>query len=135
MKYPHDMLFLALTALFTLACSPVHTNLESREEPKSQKLSANFASIRDLILKPKCIECHRADSLTAASKSPLTTLAEIHNSPRELVIPGNPEESGIVIYTNPTASKKMPPPESRIPPLTPEEAKVIETWIKNGAQD
>lgn len=96
-------------------------------------LEAKFESIKSHIFSVKCMSCH-APGGTAARVS-LATKEDLINSPLEIVIPGNPEESGLILVLQEGARKKMPPPESGISPVKAEEIKIIEEWIKNGAND
>ena len=122
-------------AVLAVACSPVHIIGNKENEKPTQVLAANFDSIYEVLLKPKCISCHSAGSPSTASRTPLTSLPEILSSPRDLVIPGNPDESGIVIYTKPGATKRMPPPDSGKAPLTDDEIQILEAWILSGAKN
>ena len=56
------------------------------------------------------------------------------DSPREIVIPENSEESGIVIAIKRTDDKRMPPPDSG-DALTEIEIQTIEKWIQEGAKE
>lgn len=97
------------------------------------ELEPTFRSIQAKILAPKCISCHRVGGrvpgITFNSKE------ELLNSPYELVIPGNPAESGIVLVLRPGARKPMPPPDSGISPVSQRELGIIEEWIRQGAND
>lgn len=95
------------------------------------RLEPTYDSIRANILVPKCISCHRPGE--DAKNIPLLTREDLLNSPHEIVLPGNPGESGIVLVTQPDARKKMPPIDSGISGLTREEIQTIEEWIRNGA--
>jgi hypothetical protein len=53
----------------------------------------------------------------------------------ELVLPGNPDESGLVIAVERTDEKRMPLAKSGFSPLTPDEMTAIRNWIANGASD
>lgn len=101
--------------------------------PLPPPLTPEFLSIKENIFKVKCMRCHSAGG--EAKKIPLDDLEFLINSPKEIVIPGNAEESGLVLVLQPNAVKKMPPPKSNIEPVKPEEIKIIEEWIINGAQD
>ena len=100
---------------------------EVKEKPGNVLVPA-FSSIQALILNKRCVSCH--SSTGRADHIPLTTFEEIMNSPRELVIPELPEESGIVISIQRTDDKRMP---SEGPALTGTEIETIVSWIENGA--
>lgn len=97
------------------------------------RLEPTYNSIREKILVPKCISCHQPGE--DAKNIPLLTREDLLNSPHEIVLPGNPEESGIIVVTQPGAREKMPPSESGMSPLTQEEIDIIKEWIRNGAND
>lgn len=59
------------------------------EEP----LTPKFESIKSLILEPKCIACHKPGG--KAENIPLLTRSDLLDSPHDLVIPGNADESGL----------------------------------------
>lgn len=101
--------------------------------PPPPPLKPEFLSIKKNIFEVKCMSCHSSNG--EAKKIPLDDLDFLINSPKEIVIPGNAEESGVVLVLQENAIKKMPPPESNIEPVKPEEIKIIEEWINNGAQD
>jgi len=106
-------------------------------QPSPPVLTANFQSIHQLILKPRCISCHRADSNSQANQMPFTTYDEIRNHPRYVVNPDQPEEgeSLLTAVLRTDSTKPMPPPDSGISPVTPEEILIIEEWIRNGANN
>lgn len=101
--------------------------------PPPPPLEPKFESIKSNIFQVKCMSCHGPGG-TAARVS-LATKEDLINSPLEIVIPGNPEESGLILVLQEGARKKMPPPESGISPVKLEEIKIIEEWIKNGATE
>lgn len=105
--------------------------------PPPPVLTPTFSSIHELILKPKCVSCHRADSNSQANEMPFTTYEEIRNHPRYVVNPDNPEEgeSLLTAVLRVGASKPMPPLESGISPVKPEELLIIEEWIRRGANN
>ena len=57
------------------------------------------------------------------------------DSPYGIIVPGDPDESGLVLVTLPTARKRMPPPKSGLAALKPEEIEIVKQWITNGAKD
>jgi mono/diheme cytochrome c family protein len=104
--------------------------------PPPTQMTANFSSIQTHILQQKCIRCHAVDGVDPKAKeTPLTTYEEILNSPKEIVLPGNPAESGLILVFQPNALKPMPPLDSGISPLKSEEIKIIEDWILSGAKN
>ena len=114
------------------ACGPPELQFGDPKQsntPTSKPLVATYESISENIILKKCIGCHSGGG--NAARIPLTTLEEILNSPLELVIPGNPEESGLMIAVTRDDDKRMPP--KRLGPgLSEEEIKTIEEWIVKG---
>lgn len=101
--------------------------------PDTTKLEPTFASIRTKIIEAKCVACHRTGG--EAPRVPLNTIADMVNSPLEIIIPGNPDESGLMIVIQPNARKKMPPSNSGIGALKPNEIQTINDWIAQGANN
>ena len=95
-------------------------------------LEPKYSSIRQRIFEQRCVDCHSPGE--TAEKVPLIGWKELLNSPRELVIPGNVEESGLVIAIQRTDKKRMPPPRTG-PPLDASEIKAIRDWIQQGASN
>lgn len=110
--------------------------LDGTDQPppvKIEPLEPTFQSINKNILQNKCIVCHSVGKV--AERVPLDSPESMIDSPLEIVIPGNSEESGLIISTSPNARKLMPPKKSGIAPLKPEEIEMIKQWIDNGAKD
>ncbi|MBK9324234.1 MAG: hypothetical protein IPM97_15025 [Bdellovibrionaceae bacterium] len=93
-------------------------------------LEATFESIDKHILQIKCLDCHSA---TGSVKRILLGKEDLLNSPLELVIPGNADESGLIISLERSDDKLMPPSKEGYSPVKPEEIKIIREWINNGA--
>ena len=94
-------------------------------------LEAKFTSIRRLIFETRCDSCHALSGVVAI-KVPLDFRALIE-SPRELIVPENAEESGLMIAITRQDDKRMPPPKSGAP-LSQEELTAIQKWINDGAK-
>ncbi len=109
--------------------------LNGTDQPpvKIEPLEPTFKSINKNILQNKCIVCHSVGKV--AERVPLDSPKSMIDSPLEIIIPGNSEESGLIISTSPNARKLMPPKKSGITPLKPEEIEIIKQWIDNGAKD
>ncbi len=110
--------------------------LDGADQPppvKIEPLEPTFKSINKNILQNKCMVCHAPGK--EAERVPLDSAESMIDSPLEIVIPGNSEESGLIISTSPNARKLMPPKKSGIAPLKPEEIEIIKQWIENGAKD
>ncbi len=105
------------------------------EQPREQPipLKPSFSSLKSVILDKKCMSCHSVGG--KAERIPLSKLSDLTESPLEIVIPGNPEESGLVLVLQEGARKRMPPPESGLQPVSKREIEIIEEWIRNGANN
>lgn len=100
-------------------------------ETEPTPIEPTFPSIQKHVLQMKCISCHTPGD--HAGRIPLVTKRDLLESPLDLVVPGNPDDSGLMIVLEPGARKFMPPPESGITPISEEEKNAIRTWIQNGA--
>ncbi|MGE0763734.1 MAG: hypothetical protein AB7N80_10695 [Bdellovibrionales bacterium] len=105
--------------------------LESEEPPPTEEpLIATYQSIRDHIIEPKCMTCHNPTG--TGNKIPLD-LEFLLNSPLELVLPGYPDESGLIIALERKDGKRMPPEKEGYTALKPEVIQVVRDWIMSGA--
>jgi mono/diheme cytochrome c family protein len=100
--------------------------------PAVAELTATFDSISKLIFEVKCLSCHSAGK---SAKRILLDKSSILNSPLELVIPGNADESGLVLAIELDNNKRMPPAKEGFAKLSNPEITAIRTWISNGAAD
>ncbi len=96
-------------------------------------LEPKYDSIRSEILEKKCIVCHQVGG--KAARVPLLTRSDLLDSPLDIVIPGNAEESGLVMVLGEKARKRMPPPDSGMSPVSAQDLEVIKDWISRGAKD
>lgn len=101
-------------------------------------LEPTYASIRAVILEPKCLMCHAPGKPTA--RVPLVTWKDLLESPLDIVIPGNAAESGLILsVTHEDPDKLMPPPRDKegkptgYSPLSAREIQVLMDWINRGA--
>jgi uncharacterized membrane protein len=99
----------------------------------SDPLEPKFLSIQKNIFQNKCLVCHAKGK--EAERVSLDSPEDMINSPLDIVLPGNPDESDLVLVVLPTARKIMPPKKSGITSLKPEEIEIIKQWIANGATD
>lgn len=96
-------------------------------------LKPEFASIKKLIIDRKCLSCHKPDG--KAPRVPLNTPQEMIDSPLEIVIPGNADESGLILSLDvENATKPMPPKDSGISRVSAQEIEIIKEWINKGAK-
>ncbi|MGZ5279382.1 MAG: c-type cytochrome, partial [Pseudobdellovibrionaceae bacterium] len=102
------------------------------EPPPAAALEPTFDSVKSQILDKKCTICHSPGG--KAQNIPLLTKDDLLNSPLEIVIPGNPEESMLMLVLREGARKFMPPKASGMTPLTNEQIEIIGSWISDGAK-
>ena len=100
--------------------------------PKPEPLLATFDSINKHIFQASCVECHNP---SGTGKRILLDKESLLNSPLELVLPFNADESGLVIAIERTDSKRMPPANDGYAELKEEEKLAVRKWIENGAKD
>lgn len=98
--------------------------------PEEEPLIATYDSISKHIIEPKCITCHNPSG--TGNKVGLDK-ESLLNSPLELVLPGNADESGLIIALERKDDKRMPPAKEGYAALKPEVIQVIREWIMNGA--
>jgi mono/diheme cytochrome c family protein len=104
---------------------------ESAEPPPEEEpMIATYESIRSHIIEPKCVTCHNPTG--PGNKIPLDRQALL-DSPLELVLPGNADESGLIIALERKDDKRMPPAKEGYSALKPEQIQIIREWINNGA--
>ncbi len=98
------------------------------EEP----IVPTYDSINKHVFQKTCKECH---TITGSGKRVLLDKDSLLSSPLELIIPGNPDESGLVIDIERSDDKRMPPQKEGYSALTNETKAAIRKWIENGAKD
>jgi uncharacterized membrane protein len=113
---------------------------DGNPDPPPATLEPTFVSIQTNILQPKCVLCHAPGQ--PVERIPLVTKEDLLNSPLDIVIPGNPDESGIVLAIQGANPRKiMPPPKDAsgnptgFVKLSDAEITAIVQWITNGAKD
>jgi hypothetical protein len=95
------------------------------------QVKPTYDSIRQAIFVPRCVQCH--DAGKEAEDVRLIPYELLMSSPRELVLPGNADESRLWVSVNRKDKKRMPPPGEG-DPLSDEELIAIRTWIDQGAK-
>lgn len=101
-------------------------------DPIPEPILPTYDSINKHVFMSSCKECHNPNG---AGKRILFDKDSLLNSPLELIIPGNPDESGLVVALERADSKRMPPAKEGYSALKDEEKLAIRTWIQNGAKD
>lgn len=100
--------------------------------PVTEPLIATFDSIAKNVFQTSCKDCHNPEG---TGKRILLDKESLLNSPLELIIPGNPDESGLIIAIERDDSKRMPPEKSGYKALSDDTKAIIRKWIENGAKD
>ena len=95
--------------------------------------NSKFQSIENNIIQPRCTKCHTAEG--SAEHVSLDSVKDLTGGNEPFVIPKAADMSWLVEVLQPDQSGKpdMPPANSGIAPLTPEELNVIKDWINAGA--
>jgi hypothetical protein len=84
------------------------------------------------ILANECYACHGPD---AAQRQADLRLDVRDMAVRGAILPGNAGRSPLVLRISSTsADERMPPPESKRPPLLPREIELVRQWIDQGAK-
>lgn len=122
---------LGLVSAWIQAGAP-ETPTPGNVEPSPLPLEATYSSIKRQIFDRRCMTCHRPEG--SASDVPLAPYRDLLDSPRELVLPGNSEESGLYLAVSRTDEKRMPPPRVGAA-LSAEEVSTIQRWIDLGAPE
>ncbi|MFT3879826.1 MAG: PSD1 and planctomycete cytochrome C domain-containing protein [Gemmatales bacterium] len=106
----------------------------SAEPPTSSKIDFNRQILP--ILSDHCYACHGPDEKTRKADLRLDTKEGLFNkleSDDFVVKPGKPEESLLIERINTTEREKIMPPGKHNKPLKPEQKKLLEEWVKQGA--
>ena len=100
--------------------------------PETEPILPTYESINRRIFQTTCKDCHNPND--SGKRVPLDK-ESLLNSPLELVLPGNPDESGLIIAIERTDKKRMPPAKEGYSVLSDEAKAAIKNWIQNGATD
>ncbi len=124
--------FLFIFSLLILGCDFYAPKEEALLQITEQDLShPTFSLVKQKIFEPKCVLCHAPGK--AGQRILMDTRDDLINSPLDLVIPGNVDDSVLLLAVTRTDSRRMPPVKSNVPPLMAQEIKLLEIWILNGA--
>jgi len=102
---------------------------EPAPEPAPVVLEANWKSISENILAPKCLVCHNPDG--QAKFLDLSSRQAIFSARSKLLDFDNPEASYLLAVVQ-DPDEPMPPPSSNIPRLNSREIEVLTEWIALG---
>ncbi|MBC7467277.1 MAG: hypothetical protein H7256_14900 [Bdellovibrio sp.] len=100
--------------------------------PAPESILPTYDSINTHVFMSSCKDCHNPNG---SGKRILFDKESLLNSPLELIIPGNPDESGLVIAIERMDDKRMPPGKEGYSQLKDEDKLAIRKWIENGAKD
>lgn len=109
---------------------PITDQRDSSEKIAAKPLVATFESINENIFQKKCQSCHNP---AGEGRRVLLDYVSLMTSPLELVIPGNADESGLILALEREDEKRMPPAEDGYAPLPVGDIFIIRQWIDNGA--
>lgn len=90
------------------------------------------------ILANHCWVCHGQDK-EALKKTGGISLDSFAGATAEYwgmrpIVPGDPDKSGIIARVTAPPGSRMPPANSNVKPLTPEQIEILRAWIKQGAE-
>src|SRR5579862_703478 len=89
------------------------------------------------ILSQHCFKCHGPDAAQAAGGLRLDSFAGATkaNGEETAIVPGSPEKSYLITKVSAKdADMRMPPQDSGVKPLNPDQVDILRQWIKNGAK-
>jgi len=89
----------------------------------------DFPGVVAMLRRHRCLDCHGRGPLQ--KRVPLEDFAAMKRL--ELVVPGNPDESSLLLVLAPDAEKPMPPPRSKFPRVPAEDVASLRAWIASGA--
>lgn len=118
--------------------------VEDKTSADSAKPQINYEYVKTQILEKKCLKCHKpggkSEDLDFSSKKEI--LLATTDVGESIVVVNKPESSLLYLSLLPNkadrkGAKKMPSVKAvnagEVQDITPEEAKIIEEWIKQGA--
>ncbi|HEY6902038.1 MAG TPA: PSD1 and planctomycete cytochrome C domain-containing protein, partial [Puia sp.] len=115
-----------------------HSKSDNNPHDASAKISYNF-DIRP-ILSDKCFKCHGPDANHREAHLRLdiadSAYAPLKNTKGAFaIIPGKPDQSELLRrVSSPDPDYQMPPSDSHLGALTPQEVRIFEQWISQGAR-
>jgi mono/diheme cytochrome c family protein len=116
--------------LILLLASPLQGRVIAQQPPSEAVAADLWTSQVAPLFQQHCFSCHGPESQESGLR--LDTLEGLnsggHSGPP--VIPGQPEESLLLVAVRKVDSSLQMPPEGR---LTPEQIRILENWIQQGA--
>jgi mono/diheme cytochrome c family protein len=126
---------LGATTLALLASAGMHARHEAasvRSAPASEAAPVDFAKDVLPILAAQCFRCHGGvREMAGLNLSDYARVTEPLKSGRTAVVAGEPAESELLRRVASSDANKRMPPEGT--PLSPDEIRVVERWIAQGA--
>jgi mono/diheme cytochrome c family protein len=126
---------LGATTLALLASAGMHARHEAasvRSAPASEAAPVDFAKDVLPILAAQCFRCHGGvREMAGLNLSDHARVTEPLKSGRTAVVAGEPAESELLRRVASSDANKRMPPEGT--PLSPDEIRVVERWIAQGA--
>lgn len=120
-------------AAFATCCFALFSLLwqqSSAAEPAAAA-TINYSEQIKPILADRCYACHGPD---AAQRKADLQLHVRDQAIRDAIVPGKADESPLIErLTTDDPDERMPPPESKKPPLTAAEIELLNRWINEGA--
>lgn len=110
---------------------PLQAQKPGDEPQLPEPIQATYESINKKVFVPKCVTCHSEGN---SAWQVLLSRQELLDSPLELVLPGNPDESGLVLAVERADHKRMPPEKDGYSALKTDEIAAIRKWIEDGAE-
>ncbi|AIE83816.1 DUF1553 domain-containing protein [Fimbriimonas ginsengisoli] len=107
------------------------------QSPKAAGDKVNFGRDVKPILSEHCFKCHGPDVATAAAGLRFDSFEGATKVLRQgaAIVPGDPGRSRMIKrVSNPDPEMRMPPSDSGMKPLTPQQIEILRTWISQGAR-
>ena len=138
-----------ITFIFCMICLAtlfLYTGCEKKETKTTEETETKVVSFSNDLM-PKftrsCAACHKRDGGNAkatANQVYYENKDDILGTVGTYIIPGKPDESGLLNVLNqtyPVGESKivMPPPGMPVPKWKDDELKLFALWIEQGAQD
>jgi mono/diheme cytochrome c family protein len=117
-----------LTLLWLWSCMANSSRAEVQPAPPDEKL--RLATDVQRIFEAKCVDCHGAHLAKPKGKfGYVLDLSRVGKNPK-YVVPGDLKESELYQMV---LNNEMPGEDADVPPLTPDELKMVARWIMVGA--
>jgi mono/diheme cytochrome c family protein len=132
MKAQLPILLLSLSSLACGLFANASSQVASKPAPK-----INFNKDVKPILSEHCFKCHGPDAAVLAADLRLDQFASATkmHGPNAAIVPGKPEASWLIKrVSEKNAEMRMPPPDSGVEALNPQQIDILSRWIASGAK-